>query len=119
MILQEATIGGVIYLDYLETEMALPEAERVAFEYRALTNREKVDLLHRTTNGRGVPNGGDVCLIAVKKIRNLLDDKGNKLDTVEKLMSYPDKDNSLAYMLVIVGGRIWAKQSGDEVERKN
>lgn len=115
MILQEAVIGGVVYLDYIEAEMALPESDRVAFEYRALTNREKIDLLHRTTNGRGMPNGADVCAVAVKKIRNLNDAKGNPLDTVDKLLAYPDKDNSLAYMLVIVGARIWAKQSGEEV----
>jgi hypothetical protein len=119
MVLQEALIGGTVYLEYVEEEMSLPEMERVAFEYRALTNREKIDLLHRTTNSRGVPNGGDVCAIAVKKIRNLAKADGTPLDTVEKILSYSDKDNSLAYMLFIVGSIIWRRQGGESINLKN
>jgi hypothetical protein len=119
MIMKEATVGGTVHLDYLESEMALPEAERVAFDYRPLTNRERVDLLHRTTNSRGAPNGAEVCQVAVTKIRNLTRADGQPLDTVEKLMAYPDKDNSLAYMIVIIGSRIWARQAGEEVGLKN
>jgi hypothetical protein len=119
VILHEAVIGGTVFLEYIESEMALPEAERVAFDYRALTNREKVDLLHKTTNGRGIPNGADVCVAAVKKIRNLTRADGTPLDTVEKVLAYNDSDNWLAYMLVIVGAKIWSRQSGEEVGLKN
>lgn len=120
MILQEATIGGTVYLDYDDDEMALDEKDRVAFDYRALTNREKIDLLHRTGGNRGIPNGADVCLIAVKKVRNLLQRDGKTpLDTVQKLLEYPDVNNGIAYMLTIVGSKIWMRQSGEEVGLKN
>ena len=66
MILEEATIGGTVYLDYLDSEKAKPEAERVAFVYRALTNREKATLIHSTPIDKyGIPNGVDVCEKAV------------------------------------------------------
>jgi hypothetical protein len=120
MILQEATIGGTVYLDYDDDEMALDEKDRVAFDYRALTNREKIDLLHRSTGSRGIPNGADVCLIAVKKVRNLMQRDGKTaLDTVGKLLEYPDVNNSIAYMLTIVGAKIWVRQAGEEVGLKN
>jgi len=119
VILQEAVIGGTVYLDYIESEMEKPEAERVAFDYRALTNREKVDLLHRSTNGNGIPNGVDVCSIAVKKVRNLFGKDETPLDTVEKMLAFNDADNVLAYMLVIVGAKIWRRQGGEEVGLKN
>jgi len=119
MVLKEATIGGTVYLDYLASEQELPESERVAFDYRPLTNRERTDLLHRTTNTRGFPNGAEVCKVAVKAIRNLTKENGQPLDTIEKIMEYPDKDNTLAYMLILVGSRIWERQAGEGVGLKN
>jgi len=123
MILQEAIIGGTIYLDYVESEMALPESERVAFDYGPIPNRVRVDLLHRTSNGNGAPNGLEVCRAAIdgnnKKIKNLFGEKKEVLDTVEKVLAYPDKDMVLAYMLEIVGMKIWRKQVGEDVDLKN
>ncbi|MFA5165409.1 MAG: hypothetical protein WC481_07595 [Candidatus Omnitrophota bacterium] len=119
MVLEEATIGGTVYLEYDESEMALPEKERVAFDYRALTNREKIDLLHKSTGEWGIPNGADVCLTAVTRVRNLAGRDGAALDSVAKLLAYHDKDNKIAYMLTLVGAKIWRRQSGDEVGLKN
>ncbi|MGV0982620.1 MAG: hypothetical protein ACOYB0_09685 [Polynucleobacter sp.] len=140
MILQEALVGGTLYLDYLESELALPEKERVAFDYRALTNKEKVKLIHGA-EGR-FPNGADVCLVAVTAVHNLKGIVDNKkkggafdalkrifdkekipdtvdLDTIEKILAYPDKDLTLAYVLEGIGTRIWFKQMGQEEELKN
>jgi hypothetical protein len=119
MILQEAMIGGTLYLDYLASEMALPESERVAFVYRALTNREKVDLLHRTGNRNGMPNGADVCEKAITKIRNLYKPDGTPLDTISKLLDYHDGGNEIAYMITITGSKIWTLQMGNEEALKN
>jgi len=120
MILQEAKIGGTVYLYYDSDEMALAEKDRVAFDYRALTNREKIDLIHRSSSDRGMPNGADVCAIAVKKIRNLTKADGvTPLDTIPELLAYPDTNNSIAYMLTIVGAKIWVRQAGEEVGLKN
>lgn len=120
MILKEALIGGTVYLDYDKTEMALPENDRVAFCYRALTNREKVDLLHVACDEKGLPNFADVCKKAVTSIKNLYAEDGvTPIDTIDKILSYTDKDNVLAYMLVIVGTKIWIRQAGEEVGLKN
>lgn len=118
MILEEATIGGTVYLEYDEKEMALPEKERVAFDYRALTNREKIDLL-RSTGEWNIPNAADVCLTAVTRVRNLNSKEGAPLDTIAKCLAYHDKNNNIAYMLTIVGAKIWMRQSGEEVGLKN
>jgi hypothetical protein len=119
MILEEATIGGTVYLEYDEKEMALPEKERVAFDYRALTNREKIDLLHKSTGEWGIPNGADVCLVAVTRVRNLAGKDGNVLDSIPKMLAYKDGNNRIAYMITLVGAKIWRRQSGEEVGLKN
>jgi len=140
MILEEATVGGVVYVDYIEREMKLPEQERVAFLYRALTNREKIQLIH---DARGKqPNGAEVASVAVTGVKNLKGkpDKVKKdgvlekmktlfgvtdktelvdLDTIEKVLVYPDKGMELAYMVEVAGVTIWKRQSGEEVELKN
>lgn len=120
MILKEALIGGTVYLDYDEREMALPENERIAFDYRALTNREKINLLHKNINGIGRPNGAEICELSVIKVRNLFYTDGKTpMDTIAKLLDYKDGGNTIAYMLTIVGAMIWNRQSGDEVGLKN
>ena len=124
MVLREATIGGVVYLDWNTVEMAKPEAERVTFQYGPLTNREKINLLH-SSSGLGLmyPNGADVCLAAIDakglKIKNLSGAKGEVLDTVQKLLEYNDAGNETAYMVELVGVVIWRRQSGEEVGLKN
>lgn len=123
MILHEALVGGTIYLDYIESEMELPESERVAFDYGAIKNRDRINLLHRSANASGMPNGADVCAAAIdglgKKIRNLKASDGSELDTVAKLLAYADKDLAITYMLEIVGSHIWRRQAGGEVDLKN
>ncbi|MBE3143206.1 MAG: hypothetical protein IMZ61_04680 [Planctomycetes bacterium] len=119
MILQEATIGGTVYLEYDDEQMKLPEAERVAFKYRVLTNKEKIDLIHKTQGVSGRPNGGDVCLTACTQVDNLMRSDGTALDTVIKMMAYPDVHNRIAYMLTIVGAAIWYRQTGEEAGLKN
>jgi hypothetical protein len=122
MILREATIGGVVYLEDFDDEMALPENERVAFPYGPLTTRERVDLIHRSANIAGQPNGADVCLAAIdgkgKKIINLRGKDGTVIDTVAKFMAY-GSDNTPAYILEIVGVTIWRKQNISEALIKN
>jgi hypothetical protein len=122
MILKEATIGGVVYLEEFDDEMALPENERVAFHYGPLTTRERVDLLHSTINGSGRPNGADVCLKSIdgkgKKISNLFGKDGSPVDTVSKCILY-STDNSLAYIIEIVGMHIWDRQNISEALIKN
>lgn len=117
MVLQEAMIGGTVFLEYDDEEMKLEEKDRVAFDYRALTNREKIDLMYKT---KGSMNGADVCLVAVTKVRNLFEkDKVTALDTIEKMLGYKDAGNEITNMLVIVGSEIWRRQSGEEVGLKN
>jgi hypothetical protein len=123
VILKEATIGGTVYLDYLDSEMALPESERVAFDYGAISNKIRGVLIHKSTGESGIPLGADVCREAIdgtgNKIRNLTAADGTPLDSVAKLQSYHDKDLAIAYMLEVVGMQIWRRQAGEEVERKN
>lgn len=123
MILKEATVGGKIYLDWMESEKSLDESEKVAFNYGPLSNKTKINLLHKSVNDRGVPNGGDVCKAAIDdlglKVENLKAADGKELDTIAKILAYPDKDLTLAYMIEMVGTLIWAKQTGEEVGLKN
>ena len=123
MILKEATIGGVVYLAWNENEMALPESERVGFNYGPLSNKVKIKLLHESGLGHSSPNGVDVCKAAIddlgKKITNLKGANGEVLDTVAKCLAYQDADNELAYMLEIQGLTIWRRQMGEEVGLKN
>ncbi len=119
MVLQEATIGGTVYLEYDDDQMKLDEKDRVAFDYRALTNREKIDLLHRSAGRGGIPNGADICLVAVTKVRNLEKRDGSALDSIQKMLEYQDINNTIAYMIEIIGSRIWSRQCGEEVGLKN
>ncbi len=122
MILKEATIGGTIYVDWLEDETKLPEAERIAFDYGPLSNRVKIDLLHNSRSATGFPNGADVCKAAIdgtgRKVKNITTPTGEKLDTIEKLLAYNGEGNSIAYMIEIAGCEIWKRQAG-EVGLKN
>jgi len=123
MIIQEATIGGTVYCEWDEKEMALPESERVSFDYGAISNRDKIDLMHKSYRTAGFPNGADVCLAAIdgkgKKIRNLKKADGTVLDTVAKCLEFNDADNFIANVIELVGYKIWRRQSGEEVELKN
>lgn len=123
MILKEATVGGKVYLDWMEGEEALDESERVAFNYGPITNKVKIKLLHTTVNERGMPNGADVCKAAIDdlglRVVNLKAADGTDLDTISKILAYPDKDLTLAYMIEMVGAIIWGKQAGEEVGLKN
>jgi lambda repressor-like predicted transcriptional regulator len=116
VILKEAIIGGTIYLDWIESENALPEAERVAFDYGSISNRKRIELLHKSADG--IPNPADVALAAIddmgKKVRNLKAADGTALDTVRKILDYPDDEMALATMIYAVGRRIWLKQFGGE-----
>lgn len=122
MILSEATVGGVIYLEWIDSEMKLPEDQRVAFNYGVLTTRERIDLLHKTSNASGKPNGVDVCMAAIDrkglKIKNLFGKDGAIIDTIEKCLSY-DSDTFLAYMLELVGLTIWDRQNITAAQIKN
>lgn len=122
MILKEATSGGIVYLDWSDSEMALPEEQRVAFPYGVLSTKERVALLHNTANGVGRPNGGDVCKAAVDgkgfKIKNLFTGEGIALDTVEKCLSYKT-DATLSYILEMAGIAIWDRQNISEAQIKN
>jgi hypothetical protein len=123
MILKEATVGGKIFLDWMESEKALDESERVAFNYGPISNKVKIRLLHQTVNERGIPNGADVCKAAIDdlglKVVNLKAADGSELDTIQKMLAYHDKDLTLAYIIEMVGSIIWAKQTGEEVGLKN
>lgn len=123
MILKEALIGGTVYLDWIDEENALPETERVAFDYGPIPNRVRVEMLHRTSNANGIPNGADVCKAAIddagKKVRNLKAADGTELDSIAKILAYPDKDIALAYMVELVGMQIWRRQAGEEKTIKN
>lgn len=123
MILHEATIGGVIYLDWIDSEMALPEAERVAFEYGAISNRDKVSLIYKNMGGNTMPDPADVCMAAIdglgKKVRNLKGPDGSPLDTIDKMLKCKDADLTIAYIIANVGMKIWARQNGGEEGLKN
>ena len=122
MILKEATVGGTVYVDWLEDETKLPESERIAFDYGPISNRAKIDLLHNTRGTTTIPNGADVCKAAIdgtgRKVKNITTPTGDKLDTIEKLLAYNDDGNQIAYMIEIIGCEIWKRQSG-EVGLKN
>jgi hypothetical protein len=123
MILQEAKIGGKLYLDYDPAEMALPEAERVTFNYGPISNLRRVELLSNGLNKQGKPNYVEVCRAAIdelgKKVDNLKDKNGNALDTIEKILAWKDGGKTIAYMIVIIGHAIWEAQDGAEVGLKN
>jgi hypothetical protein len=122
MILAEATIGGVLYLDWIDSEMALPETERVAIEYGTITNKERIDLIHRSSIN-GLPNPSDIALIAIdgkgKKIRNLKGADGTILDTVQKCLSYNDEKMIISQIIYRIGTSIWLKQLLTDEQQKN
>jgi len=117
MILKEAVLGGTWYVEYLKEENALPESERVAIDYRALTNREKIELLDKAKG----PMPGTEALLnkCVIGIRNLTNSKGEPLDALDKLLSYPDEDHIISFMLCIAAHDIWQKQGGNHEMLKN
>jgi len=117
MILKEAMLGGVWYVDYLKTEKAMPESDRVSIVYRALTNREKLELLDQAQGP--VPKTESILEKCVTSIRNLTDSKGNPLDTLAKLLAYPDGDHTISYMLFIAAHDIWRNQGGNQEMLKN
>ena len=117
MILKEAMIGGVYYPEYIESEMALPESERVALVYRALTNRERIMLIDSAKNV--MPDPAQVCLTAVTQVRNVTGSKGEQLDTIEKLLNYNDAGHQIDYLIVIAGREIWRRQGGSAEMLKN
>lgn len=119
MILKEATIGGTYYPDYLESENAKPESERVAFVYKALTNREKIDLLDQV-KGIGVePNTVPLLMKAVTSVRNIVTEDGTELDTIPKLLAYNDEGHQVDYLLCVASREIWKRQGMSEVLSKN
>jgi hypothetical protein len=119
MILQEAKIGGTLYLDYDPDEMALPESERVAFNYGPISNRARVELLHKSINRNGYPNYADICKSAIddlgKRIDNLKDSNGNDLDTIGKMLEWKDGGKGISLMITIIGRKIWDAQDGELV----
>jgi hypothetical protein len=123
MVLKEAFVGGTIYLSWIKSEMALPEAERVAFDYGPISNRARLKLLHGGYNEDGTPDQVAICIEAIdkqdKKIRNLKNAQGEPLDTIEKVLDANGNDPFIAYMLTFVGNKIWAGQRGSEVGLKN
>jgi hypothetical protein len=120
LILQEATIGGTVYLadlDYAD-EKNLPEDQRAGFEYRALSNRERVALIYRCKSGL-TPNWADICEAAVTRILNIKRQDGTPITSIQDLMAYHDKDKTIMVMLIAVGNEIWKRQSGDSEALKN
>jgi hypothetical protein len=120
MILQEATIGGTIYLADFDfpDELNLPEEQRAAFDYRALTNRERIALVYKCRNGL-TPNWSDICEAAVTKIKNIKRQDGTPITTIQDLLSYQDKDKAIMVILISVGNEIWKRQSGENLTLKN
>jgi hypothetical protein len=117
MIMKEAVLGGTYWPDYLESERELPEDQRVTFVYKALTNREKIELLDEA---RGpVPHTVSLLKKCVTGIRNIGDGKGGDLDTIDKLLDYPDSDHTISYMLCIAAQEIWRRQGGTADLLKN
>ena len=122
MILKEATIGGVVYLDWVKSEMALPEKDRVAFEYGAISEGKRQELLNDSIGVDKMPDPAKICKAAIddlgKKIRNLKAEDGTVIDTVEKLLARSN-DLMMTYLLYTVGRKIWVNQSGGSVDTKN
>jgi hypothetical protein len=117
MIMKEAVLGGTYWPDYLESERELQEDQRVTFVYKALTNREKIDLLDEA---RGpVPHTVSLLKKCVTGVRNIEDGKGGFLDTLDKLLGYPDSDHTISYMLCIAAQEIWKRQGGSVELLKN
>lgn len=123
MILKEALVGGTLYLDWIEEENNKPIDERVAFEYGTLSSKQRVELIHKTVNSNGIPDPIAVCKMAIdgngKKVKNLLSGDGKELDTIEKILDYKNADLSLAYILSMIGSKIWINQMGDSQVIKN
>lgn len=121
MILERALVGGTIYLDYEPAEMALPEADRVAFDYGPISMQKRIELVYQGINKFGYPNPAAVCKAAIddlgKKIRNLKAPDGEELDSIEKLLACKDGGKSIAYMITIVGRKIWDAQDGEGISK--
>lgn len=117
MILREAIIGGTYYPEWIEGEAEKKEADRVAFVYKAITNRERIALLEKSNQLQ--PNSVDVMKLAVTEIRNIFGANGEKLDTVDKLLDYKDAGHVIDYIILIAGRTIWQRQNGTEEQIKN
>jgi hypothetical protein len=112
MIMKEAVLGGSYWIDWLPSEQAKPESERVMFEYRPLTNRERLEIADKVmvdANGTIRYPSIEIMKRCITGIRNLED---GSIDTFAKLMDHPGLDEHMLVILTIAAREIWQRQTG-------
>lgn len=110
--------GGIVYLDFMDEDKAKPDSEKPFMRYRPLTVLEMTKLKQGGYDDKHYPNLANVCRMAVEEVGNFFSPSGEALDTIEKLLAFPNPE-FVSSLAVIAGSKIWNKMVLGDGEAKN